>query len=91
MINNEKQNLIETFLLLEYIRDTSVYAHGSNILSKRFHLHTLLLQKVILEMYILRIDEELIKEGLEEAAIINKIYEIILNGKYLLHIKPNSG
>ena len=79
--NDEKQNLFETLVYLEYVRNADTNDEKRNL------VYCLIEQKIILEMYIVRIDEALLKEALDEVTIINKIYEIILNGKYLLLIK----
>lgn len=78
----DKTNHFKTFICLEYILDTKIYEHNQKFTTKRKQLYELISQKVLLEMCICRIDEELEKEPRENLIVINKIYNLILSDNY---------
>ena len=78
LVNKEKQNLLGTLLCLEYIFEITKDSE-----SKRYELQRLIHRKVICEMHLLDVCEQLMAESIEEADVLDLICGKILKGNFL--------
>ena len=78
LVNKEKQNLLGTLLCLEYIFEITKDSE-----SKRYELQRLIHRKVICEMHLLDVCEQLMTESIEEADVLDLICGKILKGNFL--------